>query len=310
MIDWKYIHTEPLEALTDSGTIQQLCDQFQIKPTRGAGQNFLIDPSILDEMLEAAEIKKSDSVLEIGSGFGALTIALAQKAKQVIAVEKDPRIFEALAKIVESHKNVKLVQGDILKIPNYQLPIPNLHNPSMPPLILRGGDDFDPPLKLRGGRGSYENYKLVANLPYSITSAVLRRFISPSPSSPPIEGGEMDGRPKLLVVMVQKEVAERVCAQPGEMSLLSVAVQFYAKPEIVRIVPRSAFWPEPEVESAILRIVMHQKPLTLVLSPEGRGSKGEGENLEKKFFQIVRIGFSSRRKQLQNNLAAGLHISN
>ena len=257
MIDWKSIQNKPLETLTDPEIIQKLCDELKIKPTRGAGQNFLIDSSILDDLLEAAEIKKSDCVLEIGSGFGALTIALAQKAKQVVAVEKDPRIFEALEKIVESYENVKLINDDILRLQTIHYKL----------LTTR--------------------YKLVANLPYSITSAVLRKFTEEAP------------KPSVMVVMVQKEVAERICAMPGEMSLLSVAIQFYAKPEIVKIISREAFWPEPEVDSAIIKLKVH-KVIKFIKSGVD----------EKKFFQIVHIGFSSRRKQLQNNLAAGLRITN
>ncbi len=169
---------------------------------------------------------------------------------------------------------------------------------------------------MRQGR---RGYKVVANLPYSITSAALRKFTESEP------------RPEMVVVMVQKEVAERVCAGLGEMSVLSVAVQFYGKPEIVRIVPRTAFWPEPQVDSAILRITMREEPPTFAPSPqssprrgeeveergsrarsgeeEERGAHARGEAGEKIFFQLVKIGFSSRRKQLQNNLAAGFRVS-
>lgn len=257
MTDWKYIYEKPLEALTNRQIIQKLCHEFSIHPTRQAGQNFLIESQIAQTMADAAVVKESDTVLEIGPGLGALTVVLAKRAKQLVAVEKDPRIFKALFKILEPYKNIKLILGDVLKI-------------SLFPLLKNG--------KEKG------HFKLVANLPYSITSAVLRKFTETEP------------KPELMTVMIQKEVAERVCAKIGEMSLLSVAIQFYAKPEIVKIISREAFWPKPEIESAVIKLKVHKVMRTDVDI--------------KRFFQIIRIGFSSRRKQLQNNLAAGLRLPN
>ncbi len=241
-----------LGEMTDIRAIQELCRQYGIRLTRAAGQNFLVDSAIVGEMVRAGEVKKTDRVIEIGPGFGPLTVALAEAAGEVIAIEKDPRVCEVLRENIAVFPNVRVKCGDILEIRNQEL-------------------------------ASGRPYKIVANLPYGITSAALRKFT------------EIEPRPETITVMVQKEVAERVCAKAGDMSVLSVAVQFYGTAEIVRMVSRASFWPEPQVDSAILRIRMKRRE----------------ENMdEKKFFQLVKIGFSSRRKQLQNNLAAGFHISN
>jgi len=236
---------------------KELCRLYDIKPVRSKGQNFLIEEKIYDDIVAAADLKPEDIVLEVGPGLGFLTAKLAVKAKKVIAVELDDKLAEVLktglaAKGVE---NVEVVNSDVLKI-------------SLAPL-LKGGD-----------------YKIVANLPYNITSIFLRKFLS-----------ETENKPKFMVLMLQKEVAERITAKPGKISLLSVSVQFYAKPEIAQIVKRENFWPEPEVDSAIVKIT----PLTPLL-------KG-GINMERKFFQLVKFGFSARRKMLKNNLAAGFKIS-
>ncbi|MDP3244156.1 MAG: 16S rRNA (adenine(1518)-N(6)/adenine(1519)-N(6))-dimethyltransferase RsmA [bacterium] len=298
--DWRFIQKNPSQALTDVLIIQKLCEQFGIRPTRAAGQNFLIEARIARAMAECAEIGKDDTILEIGSGLGALTVVLAEQAGQVIAVEKDPRVFAAAKKILEQYKNVELTLGDILKIP-LSPPLPKGEDKEFSPAkgslpFAKGELERD----LQKGRGR-EGFKLVSNLPYSITSAVLRKFTEEEP------------KPELIVVMTQKEVAERVCAKPGEMSLLSVAVQFYAQPEIIEIVPRRMFWPIPEVDSAILKIKIPLIPPFTKwedsrYSPFQKGR--DREEFTKKFFQIVRIGFSSRRKQLQNNLAAGLRLPN
>jgi 16S rRNA (adenine1518-N6/adenine1519-N6)-dimethyltransferase len=231
-----------------------LSRKYNILPSRQKGQNFLINEEILDIIIKASDLKKEDEVLEIGPGFGILTEELAKKSGRVVAVELDKKLAEFLRIQFKKSKTIKIIEKDIL-----DLEISDL---------------------------GFKNYKLIANLPYNITSAVLRKFL------------ETDIKPKLIVVMVQKEVAERICAKAGEMSLLSVSVQFYADPEIVAVVPKENFWPEPEIDSAILRI----KTRT-----HAGGKRGFGEE---DFFRIVRIGFSSRRKQLQNNLANGLKIKN
>lgn len=244
--------------LTDLNLIKDFCKKYGVRPSKEFGQNFLIDREVLEVIVRAAELKRSDVVLEIGPGFGVLTAELAERVDRVVAVEADGKMAKILKEILEAPKNLKVVEKNILKL---QV------------------SDY--------GLRNYD-YKLVANLPYQITSAVFRKFLSEEP------------RPGEITVMVQKEVAERICAEAGEMSLLSLSVQFYGQPEIVAIVPNRAFWPEPEVDSAILKIS----------KIKGIYEKNKQEVDPEKFFRLAKIGFSSRRKQLQNNLAGGLRLSN
>ena len=242
--------------LSSPETIKEFLRKNNISPSRDRGQNFLIDKNVLEKIIESANLKKDDVVLEIGAGFGTLTERLAQKAGKVITVESDRGILPILRRNLENYKNVEIIEKDVLSVVNYESKIMN-----------------------------YE-YKIVANLPYQITSIVLRKFLENEP------------RPNEMMVMVQKEVAERICAISGEMSILAVSVQFFGQPEIIQIVPRSSFYPAQEVDSAILRISR---------------IKNESEtNLKridaKDFFRVVKVGFSARRKQLHNNLANGLRL--
>jgi 16S rRNA (adenine1518-N6/adenine1519-N6)-dimethyltransferase len=223
--------------------MKDILKRYNIRPSKKLGQNFLIDKGVLRKIIDAAELHPNDIVLEIGPGLGILTIELAKRTKKVIAVEKDMVIAQVLEKILKENKinNVKVVNKDILQISNQ---IQNL------------------------------NYKLVANLPYYITSPVIRKFL------------ETKDQPKLMILMVQKEVAQRICAAPPKMSLLSVAVQFYAKPEIISYVSKKSFTPSPKVDSAIIKI--KPQPIPKINT--------------KKFFNLVKNGFSSKRKMLKNNL--------
>ena len=218
-----------------------------IKPNKKLGQNFLIDKSVLEKIIAAANLFKKDIVLEIGPGLGILTIELAKRVKQVIAVEKDKTLCQRLKDILEAEgiNNVKMINKDVLQISNFQFLI--------------------------------SNYKIIANLPYYITSPVIRKFL------------EIKHRPKLMILMVQKEVAQRIVAKPPKMNILSVAVQFYAKSEIVAYVNKKSFWPQPKVDSAIIKIIPRKSAL---LSASFRD----------KFFELVKAGFSSKRKMLKNNL--------
>ena len=243
-------------SLASLDTIKNFFRENNISPSRDRGQNFLVDEKVLEKIIESANLKKDDVVLEIGAGFGTLTERLAQKAGKIITVESDRGILPILRRNLENYKNVEIIEKDVLSVVNYESKIMN-----------------------------YE-YKIVANLPYQITSIVLRKFLENEP------------RPNEMMVMVQKEVAERICAISGEMSILAVSVQFFGQPEIIQIVPRSSFYPAPEVDSAILRISR---------------IKNESEtNLKridvKDFFRVVKVGFSARRKQLHNNLANGLRL--
>ena len=216
-----------------------------LKPNKRLGQNFLTSNIVLKKIIKASQIKLSDIILEIGPGTGILTKELAQKAKKVIAVERDKRLIPILEKTLPN--NVEIIQGDILKIKN---------------------------LKLKRG------YKLIANLPYYITAPVIRMFLENNP-------------PELMVLMVQKEVGQRICASPPKMSKIAVFTQFYGQPEIISNVSKNCFSPKPKVDSVILKITPF-KNLNKV-----------NKDL---FSKIVKAGFSQPRKQLINNLSKSLNI--
>lgn len=245
--------------------IKKICQQYGIKPSKSKGQNFLIDYNALGEIVKAAGLTKGDYVLEIGPGLGILTEKLIQLSKKVLSVELDKSLVVFLNKKFKANKNLEILQADILKIKNQALT----------------------------EKLGTQNYKLVANLPYNITKAVLRKFLS------------FDPKPQEIVVLVQKEVAQKIVAQPGKMSVLSLSVQFYGQPEIIGYVPKESFYPAPKVESAILKIKLRQEKLP----PEIVKISAKKEFIEKKFWQLIKIGFSSPRKQLQNNLAAGFKLS-
>lgn len=219
----------------------------------------------MDKIIQSSDLKKDDVVLEIGAGFGTLTFELAKFVKKVIACELDKRLVKAL-KNVQDVKNVQIVEGDIFK----QWSVINSQLADL-------------------------KYKLISNLPYNITSLVLRNFLEKKP------------RPKEMVLLVQKEVAERILVEPGEMSLLSVMVQFYAEPKIINFVSKKNFWPEPEVDSAIIKIEGLTSAPRPELRAEGRPLRWDGE--VRKFFRVVKAGFSAKRKQLHNNLSACLKMS-
>jgi 16S rRNA (adenine1518-N6/adenine1519-N6)-dimethyltransferase len=230
--------------------IKEICKNYHITPTKSRGQNFLFDANIIDKIINSSNLSQNDTVLEIGPGLGVLTERLVEQAGQVRAVELDKKILEFLRSRYKKTKNIEIIEGDILRLDINTLNIP-------------------------------DNYKIVANLPYNITSNFIRKFLEAS--HPPTE----------MVIMVQREVAQRMVEQ-SKMSLLSLAVQFYANVDILFEVSRNSFWPSPKVDSAIVRIVM-KKDLPYA-DP-------------KEFFRIIKMGFAAKRKQLQNNLAGGLGIS-
>ncbi len=227
--------------------------QFGIRPRKSLGQNFLLDEHLLDKIALAADLSAEDRVLEIGPGVGSLTRRLVAQARHVVAVELDSSLLPALRHVLTECDNVSLIQGDILKL--------------------------DPADLMREG-----GYKVVANIPYNITSALLRHLL------------EAEARPSLLVLTVQQEVAQRICAGPGEMSLLAVSVQYYGKPEIVTRIPAGAFYPVPKVDSAAVRIDVFEEPAVSGVDSET-------------FFRIAKAGFSQKRKQLRNALSAGLALT-
>ncbi|HWR07594.1 16S rRNA (adenine(1518)-N(6)/adenine(1519)-N(6))-dimethyltransferase RsmA [Sporomusa sp.] len=224
---------------------------FGIHMSKRLGQNFLIDSNVVDGIVSAAKVAEGDVVLEIGPGIGTLTQGLAEAGAAVTAVELDRRLLDVLAKTLDGYDNVKVIHGDILKI------------------------DISREI-------NQEKYKVVANLPYYITTPIIMKFLE---ERLPIE---------LLVTMVQKEVAERMVAKPGgkDYGALSVAVQYYTQPEIMFTVPPQAFIPAPAVESAVIRCTVRSEPPVKVES-------------EKMFFRVVKAAFAQRRKTLANGLKAG-----
>ncbi len=238
--------------LTSKKFIKNLLKKYNIYPSKILGQNFLISKEVLEKILDAANLKSKDVVLEIGPGIGTLTKELVKKAKRVIAVEKDSKMIKILKETLRALKNIKVIQEDILK--------------------TKPSDFILQPTA----------YKIVANLPYYITSPVLRKFL------------ETDFKPKEMILMVQKEVAQRIVALTPDMNLLAVSVQFFAKPQIISFVSKNCFWPQPKVDSAILKI-----------SQIGTDLPAIDTDL---FFKIVRAGFAQPRKQLVNSLSNGLKL--
>lgn len=228
-----------------------------IKAKKSLGQNFLKDAAVVQRIVEDAQISSEDVVVEIGPGKGVMTEQLAQYAKKVIAIELDDRLIPILQEKFEKEKNVTVIHGDILQI-------------NLPKLVT------DHELQSSG-------YKVVANIPYYITAPIVRLLL------------ETQYPAKEIILMVQKEVAERIAAKPGEMSILAVAVQYYAKAEVLFEVSKKSFDPEPQVDSAIIKIVTNNQSSV---------TKEE----TKRFFQVVRGGFSAKRKTLANNLSNSLHI--
>jgi len=230
--------------LLSPSELKNLLSKYETRPSKGLGQNFLIDERILEKIVASANIRSTDTILEVGPGMGVLTQELAKKAKKVIAIEKDQTMVEILNDVLNASnvKNVEIVPADILQA-NIQNLTPN-------------------------------TYKLVANIPYYLTSPLIRKFL------------ECNNPPQEIILMIQKEVAQRICARAGEMSLLSVSVQFYANAKIVSHVSKNCFWPSPKIDSAIIKIVPEKK---YAISPD-------------LFFTVVKAGFSQPRKQLVNNL--------
>jgi 16S rRNA (adenine1518-N6/adenine1519-N6)-dimethyltransferase len=237
-----------------------LLRRYGIKAKKGLGQNFLIDNNVLEAIVAAAALSPRDTVIEVGPGLGILTTELAKRAGWVIAIELDNRLAEILAKTLP-YDNVIILNQDVLG--------------TDPAVLLQGHAPHFPE--------KFTSYKVVANLPYYITSPVLRHFL------------EAPVKPETMVVMVQKEVAEAIAAPAGKRSVLSIAVQFYGRPEIVADVPANAFFPRPEVDSAVVKINVYSRPPVAVDDTEG-------------FFKLVRAGFVAVRKQISNSLSHGLGL--
>ena len=227
--------------------------RYGIRPNTRLGQNFLVDPAALERVMQAADLDSDDTVLEIGAGVGTLTARLARDVRRVVAVELDHRLIAPLREVVAGRPNVEVVHADALRL--------------------------DLEHHMRG-----EPFRAVANIPYQITSHLLRRLM------------EMPSAPDRVVLTLQSEVVDRIAASAGEMSLLALSVQVYGAPKRMAAVPAGAFFPVPQVDSAVVRIDRHPAPVIPA-------------DLLPVFFRLARAGFHQRRKQLRNSLASGLGIT-
>jgi 16S rRNA (adenine1518-N6/adenine1519-N6)-dimethyltransferase len=235
--------------------IPALLRQHGLHPDKRLGQNFLIDNASIRKVIEAARLQPGDIVLEIGAGLGNLTRHLAARARHVVAVELDKRLIPALRQVLEPFPNVTIVQGDILSLSPSDISLPSAEG----------------------------SYLVVANIPYYITSALIRHLLEATPS------------PQCICLTVQLEVAERICASPGDLSLLALSVQLYGSPQIAARIPGGAFYPPPKVDSAVVRVNLYPQPV--IPSPQ-----------IDTFFRLAKAGFNQKRKTLRNALANGMHL--
>jgi len=246
---------KPLPALK----IADLLRKHNLHPRKGLGQNFLMDESALRKIVAAGAITCDDLVLEIGPGLGSLTRHLAAEAGWVVAVEIDRNLIPPLHEILSPYDNVKIIQGDILELEIGQL------------------------ISSAQRKAVHSGYAVIANIPYNITSALIRQLLEATP------------KPDRMVLTLQYEVAMRICALPPDLSLLALSVQVYGQPQIVDKIPAGAFYPTPKVDSAILHLRPYARPL---IPTTHLGT----------FFSLAKAGFSQKRKTLRNSLSAGLGL--
>lgn len=256
-----------------------------IRAKKSLGQNFLINDKIIPEIIEAAEINKGDVVIEIGPGLGILTQGLVEAGAQVFAIEKDYDLSAKLQKKYKNTKNLKLVHQDALF---FDLSI------------------FNPSTSLGA------SYKVVSNLPFNVAAPIIRKFL------------ENPNQPELMVLMVQKEVAEKIVAQPGESNrgILTLSVEYYAEAEIIKIVSKNSFRPQPKVDAAVIKIRPKDKEIKRQKDKETKRQKDKEIKRQRDqktkrqkektepdlFFKIVKAGFSAKRRQIHNSLAATLRL--
>ena len=247
-----------MDSLTDISAIREILNRHGFRFSKSLGQNFLINPAVCPRMARECGADGETGVIEVGPGIGVLTRELALRAKKVVAVELDRRLLPVLSETLDGFGNVSVISGDILKI-------------DLNELVAREFPD---------GKAV-----LCANLPYYITSPVIMRFLE---EHVPVSS---------LTVMVQKEAARRICAQPGnrECGAVSVAVRYYAEPEILFEVSRGSFLPAPKVDSTVIRLALRRE--------SGREIEDEA-----RFFALVKAAFAQRRKTLQNAVSSGLGI--
>jgi 16S rRNA (adenine1518-N6/adenine1519-N6)-dimethyltransferase len=234
---------------------KEVLKRYDLAAKKSLGQNFLIDLNILNKIVAAAELDESKGALEIGPGIGALTQQLAKQAGRVVAVEIDQRLLPVLEETLEPFPNAKVIHGDVLKVELAEV--------------------FEQHFAGMAG------VSVVANLPYYVTTPIIMKLLE---ERLPLEN---------IVVMIQKEVAERMAAKPGtkDYGSLSVAVQYYCEPQVVTIVPHTVFIPQPNVDSAVIRLKVRKEPPVQVAD-------------EKLYFEVVQASFTQRRKTISNNLLA------
>ena len=227
--------------------VPSMLRDYGLHPKKGLGQNFLVDDTYLQRIVDTAQVTRTDEVLEIGAGLGSLTRYLALSAGRVCAVEVDTDFIPVLKKVLKDFTNVTMVHADVMQM--------------------------DP-----GEWMKKPGYLVVANIPYYITSALIRHLL------------EAEVKPQRIVLTIQKEVAKRICAKPGKLSLLALSVQVYGTPQIALHIPAGAFYPAPKVDSAVLTVELYPRPLM----PE--------QNLDV-FFGLAKTAFSHKRKMLHNALS-------
>jgi 16S rRNA (adenine1518-N6/adenine1519-N6)-dimethyltransferase len=229
--------------------LQALCARYDLTPSKKYGQNYLISEGVIAKIIDASGVSADDTIVEVGPGFGVLTLALAQRVQRVVAYEIERKLEPYWSEWQMDYPNIELVWGNVL----YEF--------------------------ARSTLATSGQYRVVANLPYQITSSVVRTFL------------ESSNPPTSMTIMVQREVAERIVAKPGDMSLLALGVQYYGVPRIACHVPAGNFWPAPRVDSAVVHI-------------DSISVRSDGERL----FRLARVGFANKRKQLVKNLSNGLGI--
>ncbi len=263
--------------LNNPATIKNILSKYHLAPNKFLGQNFLIDQNVLDKIIETADLKPGNNVLEIGPGLGTLTAALCRAGANIVAIEKDKDLIPVLKDNLKEYKNYKIINNDFLQID---------FDKAKTLLLGNGVSKLDLETPFPSERSHTPiNYKIISNIPYYITSPVIRKIFS------------FFVLPTEIIFLVQREVAERICAPAGDMSLISLYVQFHGTPSVEGIVKPESFWPAPKVESAIVKIII--------------GKRFELPTAEEDaLWRLAKIGFSSRRKTLANNLAAGFRRKN
>mgnify|MGYP004001794487 CR=1 FL=1 len=234
-------------------TIKELCATYGFAPSKAYGQNYLISESAITKMVAAGELAKSDTVVEIGPGFGVLTTAVAPEVAQVYSFEIEQTLRPYWEDMHKTYPNVEMIWGNAMY--TFQDHVANFP----------------------------AGYKVMANLPYQITSQLLRMLLETVPA------------PERIVAMVQKEVAQRICEAPGQMSLLALSVQYYGEPKTVTNVPSGSFWPAPKVDSAVIAI--------------NSIGKAPRASTPEQFFAIAKAAYASKRKKMMKNVVGGTPFS-